>query len=154
MARRVGELTAQYIDDVTGLERALAREGLTEAERGKRILEGFDKVRNAAQATRATTQTIGALGSAINEGAIEALNNSKDWARQQTMVANDEYQQTVRKAMREYDVLDCNLGIQSQSTRNRVPNQIASACGKQAKETNNELIVCAREFVKLRKKSG
>ena len=67
---------------------------------------------------------------------------------------NDEYQQTVRKAMREYDVLDCNLGIQSQSTRNRVPNQIASACGKQAKETNNELIVCAREFVKLRKKSG
>ena len=66
---------------------------------------------------------------------------------------NDDYQQAVRKAMSEYDVLDCNLGIQSQSTRNRVPNQIASACGKKAKQSNNELIVCAREFVKLRKKS-
>lgn len=92
MARRVGELTAQYGDDAIGLERALAREGLTEAERGKRILEGFDKVRSAAQATRATTQTLGSLGSAINEGAIEALNNSKDWARMAIEKENERYQ--------------------------------------------------------------
>lgn len=92
MARRVGELAARYGDDDIGLKIALTREGLTEAERGKRILEGFDKVRNAAQATRATTQTLGSLGSAINEGAIEALNNSKDWARMATQQENERYQ--------------------------------------------------------------
>jgi len=99
MAARVGELTAKYGDDVAGLERALAREGLTEAERGKRILEGFDKVRNAAQTTRATTQTIGSLGSAINEGAIEALNNSKDWAKMATRQENERYQTELQEEL-------------------------------------------------------
>ena len=92
MAARVGELTSQFGDDVVGLERALAREGLTEAERGKKILEGFNKVKDAARTTRATTQTIGSLGSAINEGAIEALNNSKDWARLATQQEDARYQ--------------------------------------------------------------
>jgi len=115
MARRVGELTAEYGDDAIGLERALAREGLTEAERGKRILEGFDKVRSAAQATRATTQTIGSLGSAINEGAIEALNNSKDWARQQTQVANDEYQQLLADIEQDYGGTEMETTLKMQA---------------------------------------
>ena len=115
MARRVGELTAEYGDDAVGLERALAREGLTEAERGKRILEGFDKVRSAAQATRATTQTIGSLGSAINEGAIEALNNSKDWARQQTQVANDEYQQLLSSIEQNYGGTEMETDLKMQA---------------------------------------
>lgn len=93
MARRVGELTTEYGDDVAGLERALAREGLTEAERGKRIREGFDKVKNIAKTTRATTQTVGALGSAINEGAIEAINNSKDWANLEIQKEEKRYQE-------------------------------------------------------------
>lgn len=115
MARRVGELTAQYGDDAIGLERALAREGLTEAERGKRILEGFDKVRSAAQTTRATTQTLGSLGSAINEGAIEALNNSKDWARQQTQVANDEYQQLLSSIEQKYGGTEMETDLKMQA---------------------------------------
>ena len=107
MARRVGELTAKYGDDAVGLERALAREGLTEAERGKRILEGFDRVRDVAQATRATTQTIGSLGSAINEGAIEALNNSKDWAKMATQQENERYQTELQE---EFAKIDAALG--------------------------------------------
>ena len=70
-----------------------AKAGMTAAEQYKLMQAGLDKVRQAAKTTRATSQTIGSLGSAINEGAIEAINNSKDWAKQQTMVANDEYQQ-------------------------------------------------------------
>ena len=115
MARRVGELTAQYGDDAQGLERALAANGLTEAERGKRILEGFDKIRDIAKGTRATTQTIGALGSAINEGAIEALNNSKDWARHQTMLANDEYQQVLANIEQQYGGTEMETTLKMQA---------------------------------------
>lgn len=115
MARRVRELTARYGDDVVGLNKALAAEHLTEAERGKRILEGFNKVKNAAQATRATTQTIGSLGSAINEGAIEAINNSKDWAKQQTQVANDEYQQTLAQIEQGYGGTEMETPLKMQA---------------------------------------
>ena len=99
MAKRVGELAATYGDDIAGLNTALAAEHLTEAERAQRILAGFDKVKNAAQATRATTQTLGALGSAVNEGAIEAINNSKDWANLQIQKENERYQQAIEESM-------------------------------------------------------
>ena len=114
MASRVGELTAQYGDDAVGLEKALAREGLTEAERGKKILEGFDKIRNIAQGTRATTQTIGSLGSAINEGAIEALNNSKDWAKLATQQENDRYQAEIEKELGELEILGASDAVKMQ----------------------------------------
>ena len=130
MAERVGQLTARYSDDVikkasqygdeiaglsdeaaakvaskygddaVNLHNTLAAEGLTDAERGRKVKEGMDRVASIAQATRATTQTIGALGSAINEGAIEAINNSRDWARMERAKANDEYQATLEEINR------------------------------------------------------
>lgn len=93
MATRVAELTEEAGGDINKLNKLLSSEHLTEAERGKRILDGFDRVRNAAQTTRATTQVIGSLGSAINEGAIEAINNSNDWANMQKQQADAKYQQ-------------------------------------------------------------
>lgn len=105
MARRVGELTAQYGDDIVGLNKALKAEHLTEAERGKRILEGFDKIRDIAQGTRATTQTIGALGSAINEGVIEAINNSKDWARSAIQEENARYLSELEEELNNIEIL-------------------------------------------------
>ena len=115
MAARIGELTAEYGDDVVGLNKALSAEHLTEAERGKRILEGFDRVREAAKTTRATTQTIGSLGSAVNEGAIEALNNSKDWAQQQKLVANDEYQQMLASIEENYGGTELETALKMQA---------------------------------------
>jgi hypothetical protein len=115
MAARIGELTAEYGDDVVGLNKALSAEHLTEAERGKRILEGFDRVREAAKTTRATTQTIGSLGSAVNEGAIEALNNSKDWARQQKLIANDEYQQMLASIEENYGGTELETTLKMQA---------------------------------------
>lgn len=96
------EIGASYGDEVTGLYRKLAKEGLTEGEKGRKMLDALDRINRVAQTTRATTQTLGALGSAINEGAIEALNNSKDWAEAQKKVAEDEYQQQLAAIEQEY----------------------------------------------------
>ena len=115
---------AKYGDDVTGLYRKLAAEGLTEAERGKKILEGFDKVRNAAQTTRATTQTIGALGSAINEGAIEALNNSKDWANLAIKEENDRYQNELAE---ELGKIEMSLGDTERGEAEKIKKRIELA---------------------------
>ena len=99
MAKRARDIyrEANKIDDIVKkdafLTERLSAAGLTEAERGKKIAEGLDKVNRIAQTTRATSQTIGALGSAVNEGAIEALNNSKDWANVQKRQAQELYQQ-------------------------------------------------------------
>lgn len=90
---------SKYGDDVTNLYRKLSQEGLTEGERGKRMLESLDKINDVAQTTRATTQTIGALGSAINEGAIEALNNSKDWAKMAIKQENERYQAELQEEL-------------------------------------------------------
>lgn len=92
-----------------------AKAGFTAAEQGKIMAQGLDKVRNVAQATRATTQTIGSLGSAINEGAIEAINNSKDWAKQQTQAANDEYQQTLANIEQAYGGTEMETTLKMQA---------------------------------------
>lgn len=65
---------------------------LTQAERGIKAREGLESINRIANNTRATTQVVGSLGSAINEGAIEAINNSKDWAEMKTREENDRYQ--------------------------------------------------------------
>ena len=66
---------------------------------------------------------------------------------------NREYQEAIRKPVAELGDL-WDTGIWGQLQRQSASNKVAAAVGKQAKKTNNELIVCAREFVKLRKKSG
>lgn len=102
MAARVADLTEEAGGDINKLNKLLSAEHLTEAERGKRILDGFDKIRNTAQTTRATTQVIGSLGSAINEGAIEAINNSNDWANMQKQKANDDFQKQLQNIENTY----------------------------------------------------
>lgn len=122
MAERFGELTAKYGDDLLGKVGSYGREirglsgktaaqigekygddvvkayndlkaaHLTEGERGLEMLKGLDAINKAARTTRATTQTLGSLGSAINEGAIEAINNSRDWATKATQEENERYQ--------------------------------------------------------------
>lgn len=95
MARRTEELATQYGDDVAGLNKALKAEGLTDAEKAARFQKGLDNVRNIAQTTRATSMAVGTLGSAINEGAIEAINNSKDWAENEKREALDKHNQII-----------------------------------------------------------
>ena len=92
-----------------------AKAGLTAAEQGRIMAEGLDKVRSIAKTTRATSQTIGAFGSAVNEGAIEAINNSKDWAKQQTQVANDEYQQTLANIEQTYSGTEMETALKMQA---------------------------------------
>lgn len=70
---------------------------MTGAERMKMLHTGMDRVRQVANATRNTTQIVGALSSAINEGAIEALNNSRDWEQNAMMLAKEKYENELDK---------------------------------------------------------
>lgn len=78
---------------------------LTDAERAKRYTDGLNKVLKVSKATRATSQAIGAFGSAVNEGAIEAINNSNDWAKMQYSKSRDELQQKQAAAAKKYQYM-------------------------------------------------
>ena len=49
------------------------------------------------------SSVIGSGLSAVNEGRIEALNNSKDWYETQKMKIDDEYQQRISAIEQEYE---------------------------------------------------
>lgn len=108
-------ISRKYGDEVVGAYKKLVSEGLTEGERGKVFLEGLEKINSAASTTRAVSQTLGALGSAINEGAIEAINNSKDWAEMQAMEARDRYQKDIADIDRSLG--DSTAGIEAKLER-------------------------------------
>lgn len=88
---------SRFSDEAKGLHKLLSANHLTEAERGRKILEGLNSIKDIAKVTRGTSQVLGSLGSALNEGAIEAINNSKDWAELEKQKALDEYQQNLQR---------------------------------------------------------
>lgn len=55
------------------------------------------------------TSTVGATISAVNEGRIEALNNSKDWFEYQKAQLDDEFQQRTNAALEEYEATKGSL---------------------------------------------
>lgn len=98
-AKKVATSGEEYQKELT---RLLKRSNLSPEQRAARAFEGMDRVRNIAKTTKATSMFIGSLGSAVNEGAIEAINNSKDWAEKEQMEAKDEYERLVTAAQKEY----------------------------------------------------
>lgn len=73
-------------------EKALKAANLTEVERAAALRKSVDATLNIAKATRAVSMTTGALFSAINEGAIEAINNSRDWKNLAIQKENGRYE--------------------------------------------------------------
>lgn len=72
--------SGNFSEEALGLSQEFAAAGLTDMAKGKIILDGLDRINKIAGVTRANSQLIGSLGSAINEGSIEAITNSKQWA--------------------------------------------------------------------------
>lgn len=115
MAAGIRDAKATAAGDVNEFNRLLEARHLTEAERGERLREGLEKINKIANTTRATTQVIGALGSAINEGAIEAINNSKDWAEAKTREENDNYQQKLAAIENTYGGTEMEVALKIQA---------------------------------------
>lgn len=74
---------------------------------GKAAIKGMSKIgatsqaiKNATKASNMVASTMGALTSAVNEGRIEALNNSKDWYESTLAPIKDDYT-AKRKALLE-----------------------------------------------------
>ena len=74
-------------------ESLLTEAGLTATERAAAYTRGLDRIRGLADITKGSTMLLGSLSSAIGEGAIEAINNSKDWVEAATAEENDKYMQ-------------------------------------------------------------
>lgn len=51
----------------------------------KNLGASINTIKNISKASSMVASTAGALTSAVNEGRIEALNNSKDWYETQKM---------------------------------------------------------------------
>lgn len=96
----------KYSENARKLYSELSQRGLTEGDKGRRMFEGLEKINRIANRTKAATQFVGALGSAINEGAIEAINNSRDWANSMTMQENDRYEKEVAAIEAKYGGVD------------------------------------------------
>lgn len=90
--KEAASIASKYGEEAQKLHRALSKEGLTASERAAQEVAGMDRVRRIAQTTRATTQALGTFVSAVNEGAIEAINNSRDWERSMQQEENDRYE--------------------------------------------------------------
>ena len=123
MATALKDIRAAAGGDATKLEKMLEARHLTEAERGERLKQGLDRINNIAQTTRATTQVIGSLASAVNEGAIEAINNSKDWAKMKTLEENDRYQQLLNEIDLAYDGIETEEAIRAKMEAAEEHNQ-------------------------------
>lgn len=101
MGARATDLEMRAAGDKELLARMLKEARLTDTDFKNALLEGNKRIQEIAQVTRSTSKVIGSLGSALNEGAIEAINNSNDWANGEKQKAYDEYQ-TGLKALEDY----------------------------------------------------
>ena len=72
-------------------ESLLTEAGLTATERAAAYEKGLDRIRGLVDITKGSTMLLGSVVSAIGEGSIEAINNSKDWVEAQTVEENDRY---------------------------------------------------------------
>lgn len=79
--------------------RLLKEARLTSEDIAAQFTKASDKVRKMAGFTRTTTQAVGAFTSAVNEGAIEAINNSADWAKNQRALAKEEYENKLQEIL-------------------------------------------------------
>lgn len=69
----------------------------------KNLGASINTIKNISKASSMVASTAGALTSAVNEGRIEALNNSKDWYETQKMQIDDTYQQRLAAIQQEYE---------------------------------------------------
>lgn len=84
-----------------GLEAGLLRgAGRLAMGAAKGLGASISTIKNISKASSHVASAIGALTSAVNEGRIEALNNSKDWYEATLAPIQDDYQQK-RKAFEE-----------------------------------------------------
>lgn len=87
-----------------GLEAGLLRgAGRLAMGTAKNLGASISTIKNISKASSMVASTTGALTSAVNEGRIEALNNSKDWYETQKMQIDDTYQQRLATIQQEYE---------------------------------------------------
>lgn len=102
-------VAAKYTDEAKGLHTRLKDAGLTEAEKAQVMRKGLEHVQSVANITRGATQTVGVIGSTLNEAAIEAINNSKDWAmleRRDAKAKHENRLEEIRRTAQSEDELE------------------------------------------------
>ena len=75
----------------------------SKALKATKLPQVIGAVTQSTDAPAMITSTVGATISALNEGRIEALNNSTDWFEYQKALLDDEYKQRIETALAEYE---------------------------------------------------
>lgn len=81
----------------------------SKALKATKLPEIIRAVSKSSEMPAMVTSTVGATISAVNEGRIEALNNSKDWFEYQKAQLDDEFQQRTNAALEEYEATKGSL---------------------------------------------
>jgi hypothetical protein len=81
----------------------------SKALKATKLPEIIGAVSKSSEMPAMVTSTVGATISAVNEGRIEALNNSKDWFEYQKAQLDDEFQQRANAAFEEYEATKGSL---------------------------------------------
>lgn len=93
-----------------GLEAGLLRgAGKLAMGAAKNLGASINTIKNISKASSHVASAVGAVTSAVNEGRIEALNNSKDWYETQKMQIDDTYQQRLAAIQQEYEATKGHL---------------------------------------------
>lgn len=69
----------------------------------KKLGATIGTIKKISKASSMVASAVGTVTSAVNEGRIEALNNSKDWYETQKMQIDDTYQQRLASIQQEYE---------------------------------------------------
>lgn len=94
LATKIG--ASSMSDAVKGLEAARATGS------AEKIAEATARIAKASRMPATITSAFGATVSAVNEGRIEALNNSRDWFNVQKQAIDDDYMNQLANAYNEY----------------------------------------------------
>lgn len=126
MAARAARLEKEAAGDKELLTKLLGEARLTDSDFKAARTLGDKRIRDIAGITRQTSKFIGALGSSLNEGAIEAINNSNDWANEQKQKAYDEYQTKLMAVDKAYKgtEMETKLKIQLADDYNKALKEI------------------------------
>lgn len=102
IAAKVAKLTERAAGDTKKLSRFLKAAHLTEAEQKAVMHAGQARIQKMINATRESSKFIGAFSASLNEGAIEAINNSEDMANTAKAKAKADYENDIAAIEAEY----------------------------------------------------
>ena len=148
-AKLIGKTGEALVKGANAFDRArkvakasnIAKGAIEEAEAIAKFKEGMDLTTRIGKYTRQSSKFIGAMSSAVNEGIIEAINNSKDWAASERTMAESKYNAVVQQILGDASMDDSNKDIALQAAQAKYHEELEKIEEGRAAMGNADLIM-------------